>query len=103
MDFSNDFCFSGKVKCLSPMTYQDGFYGGSMTLEGKSKRHNANYTKICNLGFLVPSFLWNKVQAVGVEMTVAGHFETWTINKEREDGSLKTKQKTVHVVDQIID
>lgn len=105
-EFANDLCFSGQVVTFHPMEY-DGYFGGALTIKGASKRKNALYSKECQLGFLVPTPIWqnliSKGYEIGSSIEVAGHFETWSKQSVNEiTGKFHEKIKTVHIVDQVI-
>lgn len=100
---NNELSFSGTVVTFNEMEHD--YFGGALTLLGKSKRKEAVYEKPVKIGFVVPKSIWNKLLAhninKGSDLNVIAHFEMWTKTKLKTDGEFKDVTKTLHVIDDV--
>ncbi len=81
------------------------YFGGALTLVGKSRRKESVCEKPVKIGFIVPKSIWNKLLTHNVEkgneLNVIAHFETWIKTKMKTDGEFKDVSKTLHVIDDV--
>lgn len=100
---NNQLSFTGTVVTFNKMEHD--YFGGALTLVGKSRRKESVYEKPVKIGFVVPKAIWNKLLAHNIEkgsdLNIIAHFEMWTKTKLKTDGDYKDITKTLHVIDDV--
>lgn len=97
-EMSNNWVFGGKIHYLKPLARDDGYFGATMMISGKSKRKDSLDVRkakvICFLTQKDYQYLISNGAEQYDEIKVCGHFETWLDKRDNE--------KDMKICDQII-